>query len=164
MSNLNQVRLFTIDHIYVLLSLLLIIILLIILHRNRAFPYKTTYLLTKNESVFYNTLKPVCDKYGYVICPKVGLKDFITVTGKKDYLKWFRKISQKHVDFLICDENLKPLMAIELDDSSHELKKARKNDEFKNKLYKHLNFPLVRIKSARYYRYQDLDSIISKIK
>ncbi|CRZ34529.1 uncharacterized protein DUF2726 [Herbinix hemicellulosilytica] len=103
----------------------------------------------------------MCDKYGYVICPKVGLKDFITVTGKKDYLKWFRKISQKHVDFLICDKNLRPIMAIELDDSSHELKKAKKNDEFKNKLYKHIGFPLIRVKAARYYRHQDIDLIVS---
>lgn len=144
--------------------ILIIIILLIIYRRKRSLPYKTTYLLSKCESNFYNSLKPVCDKYGYVICPKVGLKDFIAVTSKKDYLKWFRKISQKHVDFLICDKNLKPLMAIELDDSSHELEQARKNDEFKNELYKELNFPLVRVRAAQYYRYQDIDSFISKIK
>jgi hypothetical protein len=106
-------------------------------------------------------LKPVCDRYGYVICPKVGLKDFIVVTRKKDYIKWFRKISQKHVDFLICDKNLKPIMAIELDDSSHEQEKARKNDEFKDSLYKHMNFPLKRVKAAQYYRYQDIDSLLS---
>lgn len=138
---------------------LIALLLLIIYIRNRPFPYKTTYLLSKSESVFYNSLKPVCDKYGYVICPKVGLKDFIVVTRKKDYIKWFRKISQKHVDFLICDKNLKPIMAIELDDSSHELEKARKNDEFKDALYKHLGFPLIRVKAAQYYRYQDIDSL-----
>lgn len=114
--------------------------------------------------VFYNTLKPVCDKYGYIVCPKVGLKDFIIVTKKRDYIKWFRKISQKHVDFLICDKKLRPVLAIELDDKSHELKKAKKNDEFKNELYKHINLPLIRVKAAQYYRYQDIDSIISRIK
>ncbi len=135
--------------------------LFIIYHHKRAFPYKTTNLLSKSESVFYNSLKPVCDKYGYVICPKVGLKDFIVVTRKKDYMKWFRKISQKHVDFLICDKNLRPIMAIELDDRSHELEKARKNDEFKDALYKRLDFPLKRVKAAQYYRYQDIDSLFS---
>jgi len=137
------------------------LILVFIFHRKKAYPYKITYLLSKSESVFYNSLKPVCDKYGYVICPKVGLKDFIAVTSKRDYLKWFRKISQKHVDFLICDKNLRPIMAIELDDSSHELKKARKNDEFKNELYKRMGFPLIRVKAARFYRYQDIDLMVS---
>jgi len=153
--------LFIIDPNYIILACILLIafIFYIIIHRNRQFPYKTTYLLSKSEKVFYDALKPVCDKYGYVICPKVGLKDFIVVTRKKDYLKWFRKISQKHVDFLICDQNLRPIMAIELDDRSHELEKARKNDEFKNELYKRLNFPLIRVKAAQYYRYQDIDSL-----
>ncbi len=52
-------------------------------------------------------------------------------------------------------------MAIELDDSSHEQEKARKNDEFKDSLYKHMNFPLKRVKAAQYYRYQDIDSLLS---
>ena len=138
--------------------------MIIIIYRKRAFPYKATYVLSKGELVFYNTLKPVCDKYGYIVCPKVGLKDFIIVTKKRDYIKWFRKISQKHVDFLICDKKLRPVLAIELDDKSHELKKAKKNDEFKNELYKHINLPLIRVKAAQYYRYQDIDSIISRIK
>lgn len=154
---------YKIDLNYFILAFIvfILIIVFILSHRNRAFPYKTTFLLSKSESVFYNSLKPVCDKYGYVICPKVGLKDFITVTSKKDYYKWFNKISQKHVDFLICDKNLRPIMAIELDDRSHELEKAKKNDQFKDELYKHLNFPLKRVKVKQYYNYQDIDSLFS---
>jgi len=166
MTTLNWREILASDKNYIIYALILLIVLLLIIRfcRKKSFPYKTTYLLTKSEFNFYKALKPVCDKYGFIICPKVGLKDFIAVTSKKDYFKYFRKISQKHVDFLICDENLRPLIAIELDDSSHELKKARKNDEFKNELYRHMNFPLVRVKAARYYKYQDLDSIFSKIK
>jgi hypothetical protein len=135
--------------------------LFILFHRIKAFPYKTTYLLSKSESVFYSSLKPVCDKYGYIICPKVGLKDFISVTAKKDYFKWFSKISQKHVDFLICDKNLRPIMAIELDDKSHESQKAWKNDNFKDWLYENLDFPLKRVKAAQYYKYQEIDALFS---
>lgn len=52
-------------------------------------------------------------------------------------------------------------MAIELDDRSHELKKARKNDEFKDELYRHINLPLKRVKVAQYYKYEDIDSLFS---
>ena len=145
----------------ILILIIIALFLFIIYQRNKALPYKTKFLLSKSESVFYSSLKPVCDKYGYVICPKVGLKDFISVTSKKDYLKWFSKISQKHVDFLICDKNLRPIMAIELDDKSHESEKAWKNDNFKDSLYKSLNFPLKRVKAAQYYKYQDIDDIFS---
>lgn len=166
MSTSNWRELLASNKNYIFCVLILIIALIIIfrLLRKKAFPYKSSYLLTKCEFNFYRALKPVCDQYGLIICPKVGLRDFITVTCKRDYLKYFRRISQKHVDFLICDDNLRPLIAIELDDSSHELEKARKNDEFKNELYKHINLPLVRVKAARYYKYQDLDSIFAKIK
>ncbi len=87
------------------------------------------------------------------------MKDFITVTDKKNFYKWFSKISQKHVDFLICDKNLVPIMAIELDDKSHESEKARKNDYFKDTLYQHLNFPLRRVKAAQYYKQQEIEAL-----
>jgi hypothetical protein len=50
-------------------------------------------------------------------------------------------------------------MAIELDDKSHDSEKARKNDEFKDSLYKRLNFPLRRVKAAQYYKYQDIEAL-----
>jgi hypothetical protein len=113
-------------------------------------PYRSKFLLTKSEYYFYNTLKPIIHKHNCIICPKVGLKDIFEVTDKTNYMKWFSRINQKHIDFLICDSNLKPLFGLELDDRSHEKEKALKNDAFKNRLFEKVNIPLKRVKVNTY--------------
>ena len=50
-------------------------------------------------------------------------------------MKYFHKIAQKHVDFVICDQDLYVLFAIELDDSTHETRDARKRDHLKDKAF-----------------------------
>lgn len=113
-------------------------------------PYKVKdNFLTNTESSFYHLLKQsVGDKA--VICPKVGLKDIFFI-GKgigKDYMKYFGKIAQKHVDFLLCDPStMKPLCGIELDDISHTNKKSYERDLFVEKVYKDANFELIRLSS-----------------
>ncbi|MDF2700816.1 MAG: hypothetical protein K0Q49_2379 [Haloplasmataceae bacterium] len=113
-------------------------------------PYKSKYILTSTEYNFYKSLKIITDNKNLIICPKVGLKDMIDITDKSNYMKWFGQISQKHIDFLICDNDLKPLFAIELDDKSHDRTKAQKNDDFKNKLFSKIGLPLKRIRVGDY--------------
>jgi hypothetical protein len=125
---------------------------------NTVLPYKSKYLLTKTEYSFYNSLKPICDNHKCLICPKVGLKDIVDVTDKSNYYKWFGRINQKHIDFLICDDKLKPLFAIELDDWTHTKEKAYKNDDFKNALFSKINIPLKRVNVSN--TYENLESVI----
>ena len=99
----------------------------------------------KREYRFYLLLKEVADEYHYIICPKVGVKDLLAVTDKKQYMKYFHKIAQKHVDFVICDKDLYVLFAIELDDSTHETKDAKKRDHLKDKAFAAAGIPLKRI-------------------
>jgi len=111
---------------------------------NVILPYKSKYLLTPNEYSFYKTLKPIVDKNNCLICPKVRLADIVQITDNKNYMKWFARVSKKHIDFLICDKDLKPLFVIELDDKSHNKPQAYKNDSFKNRLFETIQLPLKR--------------------
>lgn len=114
-------------------------------------PYVLDNLLTQTEYNFYLVLNKIVVKHNCVICPKVGLKDIAKITAQKDeYMKWFSKISQKHMDFLICNEKLKPICVIELDDKSHNKESAKKNDEFKNLFFETIGLNLVRIKTGKY--------------
>lgn len=145
-----------------IILLILVVIILVILkflinEKETYLPYKTKPLLTKTEYTFYKILKPITDKHNCFICPKVGLKDIAVVTDKNEYMKWFGKISQKHVDFLICDQDLNPIFALELDDKSHEKEKAQANDNFKNSFYSTIGIPLKRIKTNNY---NDLDNLL----
>lgn len=61
-------------------------------------------------------------------------------------MKYFHKIAQKHVDFVVCDQELRVLFAVELDDGSHDNGNARKRDQFKNRAFRAAKIPLKRIR------------------
>lgn len=102
-------------------------------------------IVTSREMQLYRQLQnEIPEKY--LICPKVGVKDFIQITEKKDYMKYFGKISQKHIDYLICEkETLKPVLGIELDDKSHQKENRQKRDEFLNNVYENVGLRMFRI-------------------
>lgn len=123
--------------------------------------YRAKDLLTKNETSFYRELKKVADKEGLFICPKVGLKDIFEITDRQNYMSWFGKIAQKHVDFLLCDELLRPQYAIELDDNSH--KKRADSDNLKNVIFGSSTIPLIRIKAKMEYNEFDIKPLLDVI-
>ena len=112
------------------------------------YPYKKTNLLTKTEYIFYKILKEECDKRHFLICPKVRMEDFLDVTCKNEQLKYRGYIKSRHIDFMICDQDLNILCGIELDDPSHYTQKAQKADAFKNDVFKGIGLPLYRIKTG----------------
>lgn len=131
---------------------------------NDKLPYKVNdNFLTDTERSFYHSLK-LCVGDKAVICPKVGLKDIFFV-GKgvgKDNMKYRSKISQKHVDFLLCEPNtMKILCGIELDDISHTNKKTYERDLFVEKVYKDANLELIRLSSK--YSYKDIEIALTGV-
>jgi hypothetical protein len=125
-------------------------------------PYKSKYLLSPNEYNFYKELKIYADENNLLICPKVGLKDLFEVSkGTKNYTTYFNKINRKHIDFLVCDNNLKPKYAIELDDKSHEKEKNMENDKFKNAIFTQANIRLIRIKALQQYSREYIEKSIN---
>ena len=125
------------------------------------FPYKKKYILTKAEYAFYKILKAKCTEKNILICPKVRLEDFIEVTDNKQYMKYRGYIKSRHIDYLLCDENLKIISAIELDDNSHNTNKQKNTDEFKNKLFETINIELYRIKMSDGMYEKEIDKILT---
>ena len=74
------------------------------------------------------------------------IEDFVGVKkigAPKNKLFGLRgKIKSRHVDFLLCDKLMKPVMAIEVDGLSHRSKKAIERDNFINTLYKDVELPI----------------------
>jgi len=128
---------------------------------NDLLPYKQTFILTKNEYRFYKTLRIIADRNNLLICPKVGLKDLFTVTDRENYMSWFGRIAQKHIDFLVCDNMLKPLFGIELDDKSHG-NGQNKGDELKNALFKQSDISLIRVRAIAEYPEKYVEDVIGK--
>ena len=123
-----------------------VIIFLVWDFEKKSYPYRARPLLTKREYKFYVLLREEAYNRGLMICPKIGLKDLMEVTDRKHYMKYFAKISQKHVDFVICDEDCQVYFAVELDDSSHDTEKAKEKDLFKDRAFKAAGIPLKRIR------------------
>ena len=133
---------------FIILILLLMLAKALLAHR---YPYQAKPILTRREYQFYLMLRREADMRGLLICPKVGLKDLIAVTTKNNYMKYFRPIASKHIDFVVCDPALRVLFAIELDDSSHDTKQARRRDRFKNRAFRAAGIPLKRVREYNEY-------------
>ncbi|MCK5128407.1 MAG: DUF2726 domain-containing protein [Clostridiales bacterium] len=123
-------------------------------------PYKLKEsILSKSETVFFKSFSEYYKK-DHIIFTKVSLKDifYIGPGTEGNYMKHFSRISQKHVDFLICSKDTcKPIFAIELDDISHNSKKVREKDEFKNNTFETAGLLLIRIKAKKEYTKKYLD-------
>jgi len=107
-------------------------------------PYRVIpYFFNKSEQAFFLELKKqLPDEYH--IFSKVRIIDFIEPTDRTT-ARWKNKIISKHVDFLVCDQQLKPIVAIEVDGKSHRSARRRERDEFLNKVFKDVDLRLERI-------------------
>lgn len=159
----NQIHLM----VWLLVALLVLIIIVGKLRRERKFkpihhyPYAAKSLLTNTEYTFFRKLRTAISG-SYMICPKVRLEDLCYVTDKRNYLRYRGYIRSRHVDFVICDFSCNALLAIELDDASHEDRTAHQIDDFKNKLFKKIGIPLYRVPVQKNYQ-KDLDLIIEAL-
>ncbi|MFC1759143.1 DUF2726 domain-containing protein [Planctomycetota bacterium] len=121
--------------------------------RPEIFPYqKREALVTRNELLFYRELHSAIDNH-WAIFAMVRIADLIQVkTGTQKRQSWQNKINCKHIDFVICDpHHLEPVLAIELDDRSHQRADRVRRDEFVNAALEAAELPLLRIKAAREY-------------
>lgn len=119
---------------------------------NKKLPYKKKYILTKNEYGFYKELRKITDPKGYQVITKIRLADIIEVNKNEiksnEYMKYFNQIQSKHIDFVICDNNLHLLVAIELDDNSHYRERTIKSDYLKDNALESAGIKLIRCKGV----------------
>lgn len=110
--------------------------------------YQRKYLLTKNEYREYMKLQQYAAEKGLLICPKVRLLDIIEPRkGEKDYKSLFYKVQAKHVDFVICDQDLHIKGILELDDSSHDTAERKERDEFVDQILSSVGYKVIHVRS-----------------
>ena len=132
--------------------------------KERVYPYAKKMLLTKAEYSFYKILKEICDQNDLLICPKVRMEDFLEVTDKQNYMKYRGYIKSRHIDFMLCDSNLRIIAGLELDDNSHKKNNVQEKDDFKNNVFKTVGLPLFRVKMADGVYKDQLEKIVLEIK
>jgi len=147
---------------FVLITIIKIVVYRILnLKTQENFPYiKRSSVMSKSELLFLKTLEEVIDNK-FLILSKIRIADVLKVDKTGQYqVKYFNKITMKHVDFLICDkETAKPLLAIELDGSSHLLNSRIKRDLFVDNAFESAGLRLVHIQSSKSYDKNKLNEI-----
>lgn len=107
--------------------------------------------LSHAEISFFHIVRNTLSAEHHLIT-KVNLADLFFVRQPHINLSARGKISQKHVDFVICDTaTMNPLVAIELDDASHQKPDRQARDTFVDQVFVTAGLPLIRIPAARAY-------------
>ena len=119
--------------------------------------------LSAAELNFYKSLSLATKELPFKILSKVSLGDlfFVNIKDFKMKQSYWNKINRKHVDFLVCDNvSLKPLVAIELDDKSHQQSNRVQRDAFVDEVFKAANLPLLHIPVKNSYAISELTDLI----
>lgn len=109
-------------------------------------PYTAAKLLTRREYAFFKTLQPIAQKHNLMICPKIRLADLVSVPQGTKEAKWFNYIKAKHVDFTLCDMDLRVKLIIELDDSTHDRPDRQTRDDFVDRVFQQINVKLLHVR------------------
>lgn len=109
---------------------------------------KVDSLMNKSEFMLFRELQKQL-KDQFLIFAKVRMEDYVHVKKGLESKKRYglrSRIKSRHTDFLICDQQMKPLMAIELDGGSHNNRKSAESDQFKDGVYREIDLLMKRIR------------------
>lgn len=120
-------------------------------------------LLTAGNRAFYEVLRTVVPD-GKVIFAEVSLSALFEAKKGKGEQGARNRVNQKTVDFVICDRaTMRPLCAIEVDDSTHRRANRIARDEVVNGLFKFHSLPLIRIRGAMSHKPDDLRAQLGSV-
>jgi hypothetical protein len=111
---------------------------------------KKTFLMSKSESEFFNLLATLAPDI-YSVFPQIHLSSIVDHKVKgQNWIAALRTINQKSVDFVLCDKPFnRPVLAIELDDWSHEKQDRIERDSLVESILQEAQLPLIRINNWR---------------
>lgn len=115
------------------------------------------FFMSKAEHEFYKTLVQAVGQ-DYIVFAQVHLPTLLN--EKEAGQNWkaaFKHISQKSVDFVLCDKTyIAPKLAIELDDKTHTRSDRHDRDVEVERILKGADMPLLRIQNHGAFDARDL--------
>lgn len=108
-------------------------------------PYvRRNSFFTRSEAAFFHAVHKVVPG-DHLIFPKVRLSDLVEITASgRDQMSAFGRVSQKHVDFVLCDASFRPYVVVEIDGASHRRQRQQVADETKDKVLEIAGLPMLR--------------------
>ncbi|MCB9811158.1 MAG: DUF2726 domain-containing protein [Candidatus Nomurabacteria bacterium] len=96
------------------------------------------------------------------IFPKMRIADIVDVVNGNGYYQRRNQILPKHVDFLICNDKMTPLIAIELDGSSHNKPSRMERDQLVDDVFEDAELPLYRVQVGDNFKIS-VSTVLSEI-
>ncbi len=131
----------------------------------RVYKKKGPYLLSDGEKRFFDVLEHSVTPDMYV-CPKVRIADLVEMAidrTDKEFWPKFNQISQKHVDFVICNKaTFAPLLIVELDGGSHNENSRSLRDILVDNVFKDAEIPMLHVAVAQTYQQNHISQLISQ--
>lgn len=119
--------------------------------------YEPKYLMSLNEKAQYKAIAKWAQERKLIVFTKVRLLDLITPRkGQNNYKALLWKIQAKHVDFVICDKDIRVKCIIEINDNSHLRTDRVERDEFVTEVLKACGYKVLQTHNATY---EQLDKI-----
>ncbi len=125
-------------------------------------PFTATRPLSRVEQVLYYRLAQTLPDH--VVLAQVPLSQFLRVRKGSTWREWHNRISQKSIDFLICDRDFTVVAGIELDDASHDSAIRSKADVTKGRALAAARVPLVRWRTTALPDAATIRSVIDEIR
>jgi hypothetical protein len=127
-------------------------------NKKKPLPYRVRDdFLSAPELSFYKVMENLLGTR-LTIQSKVRMADiFFVIRPKENHRSYFPRISQKHLDFLVCDsKTMQPVFGVELDDSSHLSAKRQKRDRFVDEVFAAAKLPLLHVPTQRQYNSREI--------
>ncbi len=105
-------------------------------------PYRVRRLLSDPERVLLDRVRAALPDH--LVFAQVQVARVLEVTGRSDSTTWFNRIAQLSFDILVCTQDTMPVLAIELDDSSHGRAKQQERDAKKDRACHDAGLQIVR--------------------
>src|SRR5207248_10356175 len=125
-------------------------------------PYsKRKYFFSAAERSFYEILKRLASAE-HTVFAKVRLADLVCVSkGADAWQSHFNRINRNHLDFVLCNRDLAPVVAIELDDSSPDEEDRDSRDKFVDQVLAAAALPILHLRAKRAYNLDEVRRILS---
>jgi hypothetical protein len=125
----------------------------------RGFPYsRRNCLFSAAELSFYEILQRLTPEH--TVFAKVRLAELVYVKGTVSRQMHLNRIDQKHIDFVVCDKNLAPVVAIELDETSYQQADSRVRDEFVDEVLAAAALPVVHVRARHEYVMDEIHRLL----
>ena len=118
-------------------------------------------LLSRGEKAFYDVLRvAVGGRYAIAIKPR--LADVLRGPRANWHSAAGARVKPRHVDFLLYDhETAAPVLALELDDATHDAAERRERDAFVDEALFVAGVVLLRVRAATSYDVRELRRAVS---